>query len=270
MRADLHCHSIYSDGKLGLEELVKHSRDRGIDVLALTDHDTVLGDDLIIEYGNKYGVKVIKGIELSCRFNGETIHIVGLFKNNIVPKEMVDLSNELEEKRKKRAIDMALGIRDIYNICIDIDKLISDNKIITRKNILDHILSNNDISLEEAKFYISKECKAYISSFKFDVKDGIDLLHKNNCICILAHPCLIKSKDVLDEVVKMPFDGIEARYANSKNNYELFLSIAKKYGLFISAGSDFHGDKSHGDIGDCYLDDKEVDLVLKVLNLYGN
>lgn len=270
MKADLHCHSVFSDGRYDLEELVKHSKERGIDVLALTDHDTVLGDELIIKYGELYNVKIIKGIELSCKYNNETIHIVGLFRNNNVPKEMFDLSNELEEKRRLRAINMARGIRDIYKINIDLDKLIRDNKIITRKNILDHILSNNDISLEEAKFYISKECKAYISSFKYDVKDGIELLHNNNCICILAHPCLIKNKDILNEVVKLPFDGIEARYANSKNNYELFKDIANEYGLFISAGSDFHGDKSHGDIGDCYLDGKEVDLVLKVLGLYGN
>ena len=98
MKADLHSHSVYSDGKYTVEELIKHAKENGIDVIALTDHDTVLGDDELEKYGAMYNVKVIKGIELSCRYQGEMIHIVGLFKGNNVPKYMYDLSIKLEEK----------------------------------------------------------------------------------------------------------------------------------------------------------------------------
>lgn len=267
MKADLHCHSIYSDGKFNIDEIFIRAKENKIDCLALTDHDTVLGDELFYEASKKYDILAIKGIELSCKYMNEIIHIVGLFKNNIVPNEMVKLSVELEEKRKERAIKMLNDTKTIYNINVDLDKLLDNNKIITRKNILDHIVALNDISYEDAKFYISKDSKAYIPSFKFDVKEGIDLLHKNNAICILAHPCLIKSEEVLNKVVKLPFDGIEANYANKKNDYLKFKDIAIKNNLFISAGSDFHGDNSHGDIGDAYIDNKEVNLVLNVLGL---
>ena len=229
MKADLHSHSIYSDGKYTVEELIKRAKEKGIDVLALTDHDTVLGDDELDKYGSMYNVKVIKGIELSCKYYGEMIHVVGLFKWNNVPKYMYDLSIELEEKRKKRAIEMALKIKDIYHLNIYVDKLLEENKLITRKNILDHIMKYNDMDYESASFYVSRKSLAYISSEKYEVSEGIKILHDNNAICILAHPCLIKREESKEELAKLPFDGIEAKYANKCNDYEFFSNLAKKY-----------------------------------------
>ena len=265
MRADLHSHSIYSDGLYDLYNLVKHAKERNIDVLALTDHDTVSGDDDIIKYGEMLNVKIIKGIELTCEHKGKTVHVVGLFKNNFIPKYMYEFCENKNTARRDRAVLMCNKLKDIYKLKIDLDDLLENNNIITRKNILDHIMKRNNMSYEEAKFYVSHKSLAYIPSVKLETIDGIKLLHENNAIAILAHPCLISDKDVMNEVVKMPFDGIEAKYANVKNDYELYRNIAIKYNLFISAGSDSHGDSSHGDIGDVYLEDEEVKLVLSKL-----
>ena len=71
----------------------------------------------------------------------------------------------------------------------------------------------------------------------------------------------------MKEILEYPFDGIEAKYANIENDYEHFKKIAEKRGFFISAGSDFHGDTTHGNIGDVYLDEKEFEPIKRLLGL---
>lgn len=267
MKADLHSHSRYSDGKYEIYDLLKYAKERGIDWIALTDHDTVFGNDELTKYSELIDVKVVKGIELSCEYKGTSIHVVGLFRNNYVPDFMYDLSKKLGDKRQARAIIMAERIKEIYDVNIYTDLLVKENKTITRKNILDHILKYNDIDINIAKAFISKKSLAYIPSEKYDVIDGLNLLHNNNALCILAHPCLIEDTKLIEELVKLPFDGIEVKYANEKNDYEYFKKLALNNKLFMSAGSDFHGDSSHGDIGDVYLEDEEVFQVLDMLGL---
>ncbi len=267
MKVDLHSHSVYSDGLFTIEELVNRAKERNVDIIALTDHDTVLGDYDVDKY-NVDRLTIIKGVELSCDYKGETVHIVGLFKNNIIPDYMKHLSIELENKRRNRAIDMVNGIGEKYNVKVDTDQLVRENKIITRKNIFEHIKKNNiNLSRDEIKIMAGKDSLAYIPSFKFSVKEGIDILRNNNAICIFAHPCLIKDKNLLKEILEYPFDGIEAKYANIKNDYEYFKKIAEEKGFFISAGSDFHGDNTHGNIGDVYLDEKEFEPIKRLLGL---
>ena len=269
MKADLHSHSVYSDGYSTVLELVNHAKDRGIDILALTDHDSVLGCKELLKYDGD-GIKLIAGIELSCSHFGETVHIVGLFKNNIIPDNMVEFSTKLLEDRKNRGVLMAQRINEIYNTNIDVDLLVKENKTITRKNIYNYLVKYSNLDIKDIDFMVSKKSKAYVKMKRLTVKEGIDLLHENNAIAILAHPCLIDSEK-LSEILEFNFDGIEAKYANKKNDYNYFKNIADCRGFFISAGSDYHGDKTHGDLGDVYLEESEVKLILDKLGMnYGN
>ena len=90
MKADLHMHSTYSDGSLSLEELWNEINKAGLDVVALTDHDTLRGVKEMIELSKKYGVRVIPALELSTYSNGESIHILGYFKSyESISKEFI-------------------------------------------------------------------------------------------------------------------------------------------------------------------------------------
>ena len=269
MKADLHSHSVYSDGYSTVLELVNHAKEKGLDILALTDHDSVLGcKELLKLDGN--GIKLIAGIELSCSHFGETVHIVGLFKNNIIPDRMYEFSTNLLEQRKNRGIQMAKNINEIYNTNIDVDLLVKENKTITRKNIYNYLVNHSDLDEKDIDFMVSRKSKAYVHMKRLTVQEGIDLLHENNAIAILAHPCLI-DPDKLPEILEFNFDGIEAKYANIVNDYNYFKGVADRRGFFVSAGSDYHGDTSHGDLGDVYLEESEVKLVLDKLGMnYGN
>lgn len=266
MKADLHSHSIYSDGIKTIKELIYHAKENKLNILALTDHDSVLGCKEFLSY-NSNDLLLIPGIELSCKYKDERVHIVGLFKNKYIPDEMYEFSNTLLENRRNRGVIMAQKINEIYHTNIDIDLLVKENKTITRKNIVDHLMKYCNLDYDTASEYVSEKSKAYVSMERFSVKDGIDFLHKNNCICIFAHPCLIKDKNKLNEILENDFDGIEAKYANIKNDYEYFKNIAINKNWLISAGSDYHGDFSHGDLGDVSLNLEEAMLILDKLNI---
>lgn len=266
MKYDLHNHTTYSDGVLSPLELVKRAKMNNVDVFALTDHDSIFGCEEAYLIGKEYNIQVLKGLELSTYHNGESIHIVCLFKNNIIPNSIIEFSKEKLESRKKRAIQMMNNISNIYGLKIDIDSLLKESVIITRANMLRNIAKCNNMTLEEARFYVSDESKAYISATKLSVKDGLDLARRADCLCILAHPCLIKCD--VEEILKYGFDGIEARYPKNKpGDFERFAKLAKKYNLLISAGSDCHGDSTHADIGTSYLDEIEIKPILQKLNL---
>ncbi len=271
MKIDLHNHTYYSDGKYSPIELVLRAKRNNVDVFALTDHDSVFGCDEIEQIGNKYGIKVIKGLELSTYHKGEAIHIIALFKNNIVPEILKEFSLKHLEQRKIRAIKMMNNIKDIYGLNMDIDELINSSKVITRANMLFHLMKYNNLSRQEASPYISSSSKAYIPSTKMSVKEGLELLRKTDSIVILAHPCLYK-EEYLDEILSLGFDGIEVKYPSPKNNEEKMRKYQEKYHLFASAGSDCHGEGEgiigdHGDIGTSTLDESEFEIIKKLLNL---
>ena len=266
MKIDLHNHTKHSDGVYTPLELVNRAINNGVDVFALTDHDSIFGIEEINEIAKNKNIRIINGMELSTYYKGESVHIVCLFKNNIVPVEMLEFSNNLLERRKKRAIEMMNKIKDIYNLKIDLDALINESEIITRANMLRNIAKCNNMSEKEASFYVSNESKAYIPSTKMSVEDGLKLAKEANCFCIFAHPCLIKNQSYVEEILAYGFDGIEVRYPSEKNDEEYFTKLAKKYNLCISAGSDCHGDQKHADIGTMTLNEEEFEPIRRAIN----
>lgn len=267
MRADLHSHSNYSDGWYSVKEVVDRAKAHNLNILGLTDHDSVFGVDEAYEYGKKVGLFVLKGCELSTKIGNDNCHLVCYWPNNNVPKEMYEFSQNIIDSRRERAIKMANLIQEYYHVKMNLDTLLSGT-IITRGNMYKNILENNpDIDPQLANLCVSNDSKAYIPASKMTPEDGIKLMKKMGAIVILAHPTLMDYQNVL-KVVDMGIDGIEARYPrNKENEEEKFRALAKEKGLFVSAGSDFHGDKKHGEIGVAYLEDDEINIILKKLNI---
>ena len=267
MKIDLHNHTYYSDGILSPLELLRHAKERNVDIMAITDHDSVFGCEEIYELSKEYGIKVIKGMELSTYYDNKPIHIVCLFKNNIIPEDMIKFSKENDESRRNRAIRMMENVRDIYNLKVDIDGLLKENKIITRANMLRNIARCNNLTNKEAAIYVNNDSKAYIPSSKLSVADGLKIAKAAGCFTILAHPCL--SPDyIINDIIGLGFDGIEVRYPSEKNDEEKYTKLAKEYGLYISAGSDCHGDDTHAPIGTATLNFEEFLPIANALNLY--
>ncbi len=266
MKIDLHNHSNYSDGVLSVLDLIKLASSKKIDIMAITDHDSVYGVEEAVSYGEKYGVQVIKGIELSTVYNRESVHVLGLFKHGIVPQEIYNLQVEMNKKRRERSILMMNKVKEIFNVEMDISKLLESKDIITRGNMFSHLVEYNPtIDPKELNKMISNDSPAYIESAKFETKYGIEYLKRNNCFTIYAHPTLSKFETV-EEVLKLGVDAIEYNYPkNKEGDKERFIELAKKYNILLSAGSDFHGDLKHDMIGTSTLPYEEFLKIWEVI-----
>lgn len=268
MRIDLHNHSNNSDGLLSVKELLDLAKEKKVDVMGLTDHDSVFGVDEAYAYGKEIGVKVLKGMELSTFYKGQTVHIVCYFRHNIIPSELYDFSKNIVNTRLERAHKMINNIKDYYKINIDEDILFKNSTIITRGNMYQCILkSNPGIEHEYAHQMVSDNSPCYIPASKMSTEEGLRFLNELNAFKILAHPTLIK-REYLDEILDLGFDAIEAIYPKNKENEEqYFKDTARKRGMLISAGSDFHGDDKHAMIGTSTINYDDFRLIKDKLDL---
>ncbi len=267
MKIDLHNHTSYSDGLYTPKEVVELAKKQKVDCFAITDHDSVFGCDEIQKFAKQEGIHVISGMELSTHYKHHSVHIVCLFPNNVVPQEMIQFSLDKKKERELRAVKMMQKIQEIYHVKIDLDALLQENEIITRANMCYNIAKCNHITEKEAEVYISNKSKAYIPSTKLSTEEGLQMVKKLGCITILAHPCLLP-KDIVEELLQYEFDGIEARYPkNQPDDEAYFIELAKKYNMFISAGSDFHGDHGtkHAMIGTSTLNEEEFQPIVERL-----
>lgn len=273
-KVDFHVHTNFSDGLLSPKDVVKRASNNGVSILAITDHDTIDGISEAIEESKLHNIKIIPGIELSTNYNGESIHVLGYFKDNrYKEKEFVEFLDKIKNRRIHRAKEMIQKLKDIFNIEIKFEDVIKyGENVVARPHIAKAIIDAGYPYTQDYIFdnFIGKGKPAYIETTKITVKEGVDLLHKYNAIVFLAHPILINNSNISD-FLQFNFDGIEGVYfLNSKTQEKELLDFANKNNLLVSAGSDCHGDfindTRHGDIGDMNLDENYINLILEKLN----
>ncbi|MFI3329525.1 MAG: PHP domain-containing protein [bacterium] len=256
MKADLHMHSVYSDGTKTVEELVLRAKEKGLTHIALTDHDSVNGVEEFIEHCNKHNIVGIKALELSTYYNNESVHILGYFLDEI-PKSIIEYSKEQFVARHTRAKQYCENLEKFYGLKMDYNKIKDTKGMITRGSLAYLLTQDNDVTEDECRKYLDKDSKAYIEAAKLTTEDGIKLIKEANGIAVIAHPTLLKRTNV-EDLIKLGLDGIEGYYPLNKENQHLeYIELAKKHNLMITAGSDYHGkiDKSHMDMATVYLED---------------
>ncbi len=273
-KVDFHVHTNKSDGILSPKEVVDRAYKNGVEILAITDHDTINGLSEAIDEAKVKNIKLIPGIEFSCNYNNESIHLLGFFGDDSYKSEdFIEILNNIQEKRLLRAKKMIKKLSDEFNININFEDVLKHGKnIIARPHIAKAIIAAGYPYTHDYIFdnFIGKDKPAYVPTNKITIEEGIELLHKFNALVFLAHPVLIKNSP-LEDFLKFNLDGIEAIYfLNSKEDEKYLLNFAKEHNLLVSAGSDCHGDfkndKRHGDIGDMTLKDEYLKKLLNKLN----
>lgn len=274
-KTEFHCHSTSSDGLLSPKEVIVRAHKNGVKLLALTDHDTTSGIEEAIAEGEKLGVKVIPGVELSTNHNGESIHILGYFPDDSYkdPK-FNEILNSIKNKRVLRAKKIVEKLKDIYDIQINFENVLKRGQdVVARPHIAQEIISAGYPYDVEYIFdnFIGRGCKAYIPTNKLTAEDGVKLLKEHNAVVVLAHPILIKNTP-LSYFLTIGLDGIEAIYfQNTKDEENELVSFAREHNLLVTAGSDCHGnyenDIRHGDLGEMELPKLFLDSLSSKLNL---
>lgn len=269
---DLHAHSTASDGTLTPAELVEHAAHLSrikLAALALTDHDTVDGVEEALQAAKGTSLKLIPGTELSCYYQvpfteGEQallgtgaqlhqksveLHILGLFldyKN----KNFLDALRELKQARYIRNLKM-IALFEKDGIPMSMDKLTQGkpDTVITRAHFARVLMEEGIVSGKEQAFkkYLGPGCKYYLPKPEVTPEHVLSLIRQAGGIPILAHPLIYKLgyrqiEVLIETLIPLGLQGIEA-YHSSNNRYESdrLRSMALKYNLVVSGGSDFHG-----------------------------
>lgn len=273
MKADLHMHTTESDGRLTREALFKRARDKGIDLIAITDHDVCRHVDDNYRLAEKYGVKYIPGIELSTLEEGKNVHILGYFRDDAYKaKAMEAYYVYIKKGRENRAKQFVKNLKTYYDIEITYEDILAvSHGIIARPHIAKAIMKKYPEYEHNEIFnkFIGDHTEAYVPSTELSVQEGIDLLRKHNALVVLAHPKLLKVH-IHDQVLAYDFDGIEAIYAlHDTRDSDYYIDYAQRKNILITAGSDYHGipnDTKHKDIGDVTLEGKALEQFLNVLS----
>jgi predicted metal-dependent phosphoesterase TrpH len=271
MKADLHMHTTDSDGVKTKEELFELAKVAKMDLISFTDHDVCKNVEVSLTLAKEYGIDFIPGIELSTVYDNSPVHVLGFFRDESYKnEEMMSYYKWIKDNREMRTHTMISNLKEFFDIEITYEEVKGyARSVIARPHIAKAIHHNYpeysfDYIFEE---FIGDHSKAYVPSTRLSVKEGIELLRRNNCVVILAHPTLLKSS-IKEAVLSHDFDGLEAKYyRNQKDEEEVFRELVLRRGMIVSAGSDFHGienDGKHGNLGEVFLDGEDLKLFMEL------
>jgi predicted metal-dependent phosphoesterase TrpH len=245
LRFDLHLHTTESDGRLKPAELVKLAKARGLEVIAITDHDSVGGiDEAVKESINWAPLTVIPGVEINTDLSSGELHVLGYFldyKN----AELVTMLESIRESRIGRASKMVgklgqLGMPVDWQRILDLAR----GESICRPHIAQAMLEKGYVSSEREAFdkYIGRNGPAYIEREKIKPADAVEIIKKSGGLPVLAHPADIQGLDeMLRELINAGLVGLEAYYAQyDKDTITRLVQIANRYKLLTTGGTDYH------------------------------
>lgn len=254
MSIDLHIHSTMSDGTMTPTELVDLARKKGLTCIALTDHDTLAGYQEACKRGEAVGLDVISGIELSVTFAGYNVHLLG-YLVDCEDGNLLQGLHRLQGARDKRNSEI---LRNLRAQDIDISERALKEVSVTgqtgRPHIAKILVQNGAVrSMDEAfEKYLGRSGSAYASRFVYDIKTGIDMIHKAGGLAVVAHPYNLLKDDmesgqILKQLKKLGLDGVETYYpTHSRKFRKQLITLAKSHGLLLTGGSDYHGSIRQG------------------------
>lgn len=255
MKVDLHTHSTASDGQYTPSELTAKAAAAGIEALALTDHDTIDGVEEMCQAGREYGVKVLRGVELGAKeYKG--LHILGYCYSEEAP-ELQKLCMDMKRGREERA-HRILDYLHENGIHISLDEVeeLAGGNIIARPHFAQVMVKRGYVSTAREAFSLYLDTDEYqkIERVKASAETCIQAIRQSGGKAVLAHPYQVGlSYDELEILVKrlkaFGLDGIECYYTEHTQEMTRFcLELAKRYHLFVTAGSDYHGERVKPDV----------------------
>jgi predicted metal-dependent phosphoesterase TrpH len=260
LRYDLHCHSTYSDGLLTPTQVVRRAVERGVDVLALTDHDEVGGLAEAHAAASDTALTLVNGSELSVSWRDVTLHVIALG----IDRDCVELCNGLaviREGRTGRAHRMgdALAAAGIPGAYVGAMKYVTSERLISRSHFARFLVEAGHARDTKDVFtkYLVRDKPGYVSHEWASLAEAIGWIHAASGQAVLAHPGRYKvdgreMRELLGEFRDLGGDGIEIRSAShTAAQTAEFARHARIFGLLGSSGSDYHGPgESWADLGD--------------------
>lgn len=254
--ADLHIHSNASDGQYTPTELVRMAKGHGLEVIALTDHDTVLGTDEAITAGEEIGIQVLRGVELSAKEH-HNFHILG-YCCDLSRPALGNLCMKQQTNRIKRE-QMILDFLSEKGLGLSLDEVerFAGSKVVGRPHFAQAMVQRGYVqTCREAfdKFLDTPEFWERIPQLEAPARECLRAIKDSGGKASLAHPYQMKLSDqdldtLVTQLTDWGLDAIECYYPKYTPEQQAFyLRLAGKYGLHATGGSDFHGEQVKPDV----------------------
>ena len=245
MKADLHMHSVFSDGTDEVPAIVAKAKAAGLSLMSLTDHDTVKGVGIALEEGEKQGIKVLPGIEISTYAVCE-VHILG-YNIDINNDRLLTRLAEIEDKRHERINAILTNLKK-YNIELDEEKIFDRIGTVGRMHIAKQLLAKGYCQTITEAFdrYLGERGIAYVPSKRITPLEGVKLIKAAGGLAVVAHPLIFCQKGKLDDLIgglkTYGLDGLEVYYpTHTLDDTAKLYDLAKKNRLIATGGTDYHG-----------------------------
>lgn len=242
---DLHMHTTASDGEYSPEALVRKAKDIGLAQIAITDHDTLNGVDRAQAEGEKVGMPVLAGVEISTKEDKTTVDILGY---GVTPTEqLTEVLSRLREGREDRALRIIEKFRQLdMPIAMDDVREFSKDGAVARPHIAKAIVAQGYVDDVQTVFdeYLADGKPCELPKVVLSPAEGIDMIHEAGGLAVMAHPVRLHDDELVRRLLdENDFDGIEVwhRTQDEADNAR-YLGYARDYNLLISGGSDFHQD----------------------------
>ncbi len=257
MRADLHSHSSASDGTRPPAEVIARAAGAGLDAIALTDHDTVAGVAEAVA-ALPPGLALISGMELSCRRDGHSVHLLGyLFDPE--HEELAAQCRAIRQSRVERAKAMVGRLADLgTGVTWEQVAAIAAGGVIGRPHIARAMIEAGVVGSFDEAFtpqWIGPGGRAHVRRYALDPAAAIALLHSAGGVAVLAHPLAvtrgwIAGEELIAELALAGLDGVEVAHPDhDMAQRNQLTTVARRLGLAKTGGSDDHGQLTGDRIG---------------------
>jgi 3',5'-nucleoside bisphosphate phosphatase len=259
-RFDLHCHSTQSDGLLEPAAVVARAAQRGVETLALTDHDETAGLEEARAAAEGHGIALVNGVEISATWNEQTLHIVGL---QIDPDNDVLAGGlaRVRSGRRRRAEDIAAGLEQagITGSLEGARSYVTNPELVGRTHFARFLVARGHARDVASVFrrYLTAGKPGHVPHQWASLEQAISWIKVSGGVPVLAHPGRYKIDNAQRELLLGTFKelgGMAVEVVTGSHSAEQFAAWgrhAQRYGLLASMGSDYHGPReSYRDLGD--------------------
>ena len=259
LNADLHCHSVISDGTLTPEELAARAQAHGVQLWSLTDHDVIGGQLRAVQAARALGLRYLTGVEISVTFIGQTVHIVGLgfdAENQALQRGLT----QTRGGRGQRAREMSAGLAQvgIHGAYEGAWKFAGNHELISRTHFARFLVESGVCrdTHEVFRKYLTEGKPGYVEHRWASLKDAVTWITQAGGVAVIAHPARYKFSAneefaLFSEFKNHGGQGVEVvTGSHTAAEYLTYADTAREFGLAASRGSDFHSpDESHTELG---------------------
>ncbi|GAA4120479.1 PHP domain-containing protein [Knoellia locipacati] len=271
MRIDLHTHSTASDGTQSPTELVAEARAVRLGMIALTDHDTTAGWEEAVGAALHHGVRLVRGIEISCSRTHRSIHLLGYLPNPDDPRLVIELARARDSRVSR--MDRMIERMAADGIPVSVEEVraqLAPGATLGRPHLADALVSVGVVADRDEAFrdLLHDRGRYYVGHYAPDPVDAIELVRSAGGVPVLAHPFAMRgatvSDDLVAELAAAGLAGIEAHHRDHEPaDVERAVRLAQRHDLVVTGSSDYHGTGKLNRLGERTTEPREWSRIVE-------